>query len=402
MDERRRQMNWKYLRRDCWLEIDLDTIRSNFAALRSMAGPDIKIMPAVKANAYGHGIAESCRALEQAGADYLGVGNIDEAILLRENGIETPILIFAGNLVEEVADLYIRYNLIPTIFTVKAAQAISRLSKAEHPIFLGIETGRGRLGVNAEEFPDFVRQTAALPGIKIEGIYSHMAAADWPDKPHEYADWQYRRFLEGTSVLKELGLSVPFMQLANTPGSIAYPNLRLSGICPGRAVWGYSPLEQREGHPALSFPMKAWKSRLLMVKDVIGGKFGPDYRAVRLDVPKHIGVMAGGVSDGISPRFASGGSVLVCGKRVPVASSICLEHTILDLTDCPEAIEGDEVVLFGKQGDEEITMEELRSAFGRDLMEFWTGITPHVSRIYYEKGRACSITYGDKVEKIRE
>lgn len=93
---------------------------------------------------------------------------------------------------------------------------------------------------------------------------------------------------------------------------------------------------------------------------------------------------------------------MVRGKRVPVASSICLEHTILDLTDCPEAAEGDEVVLFGKQGEEEITMEELRSAFGRDLMEFWTGITPHVSRIYYEKGRACSITYGDKVEKIRE
>lgn len=131
-------MNWKYLKRDCWLEIDLDTIRSNFAALRSMAGPGIKIMPAVKANAYGHGIVESCRALEEAGADYLGVGNIDEAILLRENGIQTPILIFAGNLVEEVADLYIRYSLIPTIFSVKAAQAISRLSKAEHPVFLGI------------------------------------------------------------------------------------------------------------------------------------------------------------------------------------------------------------------------------------------------------------------------
>lgn len=394
-------MDWKYLRRDCWLEIDLDAVRGNFAALRAMVGPDIKIMPAVKANAYSHGIIETCRVLEDAGADYLGVGNIDEAILLRENGIKMPILIFAGNLVEEAAELYIKYRLIPTIFTVKAAQSISRLSSSKHPVFLGIETGRGRLGVNAEEFPELVRQVAALPGIRIEGIYSHMAGADWPDRPQEYARWQYERFLNGIRVLDELKLSVPFIQLANTPASIACPELRLTGICPGRAIWGYSPLEQREGHPVLSFPMKAWKSRLLMVKDVAGGKFDPDFKAVRLDPPKHIGVMAGGVSDGISPKFARGGYVLVRGKKVPVASSICLEHTILDLTDCPEAQEGDEVVLFGKQGKSEITMEELRASFGRDLMEFWTGITPHISRVYYEGGKPCSVTHGDRIEKIK-
>ena len=392
-------MDYSYLKRDCWLEIDLDRLRGNFQAMKEMVGPGIKIMPAVKANAYSHGIIACCQELAACGADYLGVGNIDEAVLLRENGVTTPLLIFAGNLVTEVAEWYIRYNLIPTILTVDQAKAISSAAEKPHPVFSKIDTGRGRLGVNAEDFPELFRQVAQLPNIVVEGVYSHMGAADWPDKSSAYAMWQYERFQKALEGIGDAAETIPFRQLANTPGSIAYPGIRMTGVCPGRAIWGFSPLERREGHPDIQLPMVAWKSRLLHVNNVIGGKFGEKFAAVRLDSPKRIGVMAGGISDGIHPNQAKF-HVLVRGKKVPVASTICLEHTILDLSGCPEAVPGDEVVIFGRQGSEEITMEELRTAWGKDLMSFWTAITPHVQRVYLRGGKPCCVSSGDTLTTI--
>lgn len=394
-------MDYSNLHRDCWLEIDLDVLEANFRAMKDLVGPDVKIMPAVKANAYAHGIVACGKKLEKCGADYLGVGNIDEAILLRKNGVKMPLLIFAGNLVSEVADVYVANRLIPTIFTYEQAKAINDVADSPYPIFIKIDTGRGRLGINAEEFPNLFGRISQLPKIKVEGVYSHMCPVDWPDKKSsDYAQWQFSRFQKALEGIGSAAEKIPFRQLANTPASIAYPGFRLTGICPGRAIWGFSPLEKRKGHPKLNYPMVAWKSRLLHVQEVFGGKFGENFSPVKLNTPKRIGVMAGGVSDGIS-TLQSHGEVLVCGHRVPVASSICLEHTILDLTNCPEAKPGDEVVIFGKQGNEEITMDELRGFWKKDLMSFWTAITPHVQRVYLSKGQPVAISYGDEIKELK-
>lgn len=393
-------MDYSLLHRDCWLEIDLDRLENNYKAMKNMVGTGIKVMPAVKANGYSHGIIACGQTLQQAGADYLGVGNIDEAVLLRENGITMPLLIFAGNLIEEVADLYIKFNLIPTILNLKEAESISKAASKEHPIFIKIETGRGRLGINAEELPDFYKKVSKLPNIKVEGIYSHMCPVDWPQKKSsDYAQWQYSRFKKALDEIGPEADKIPFRQLANTPASIALPNLRLSGICPGRAMWGFSPIEKLEGHPEINYPMTAWKSRLIHINRVEGGKYGENFATTKLENTRRIGIVVGGVSDGVS-TLQSHGEVLIRGKRVPVASSICLEHTIVDLTDCPEAQLGDEVVLFGKQGEEEITMDDLRNFWKKDLMSFWTAITPHVHRVYYKNGKVVAISYGDILKTI--
>lgn len=393
-------MNYSYLKRDCWLEIDLNLLKNNFLAIKGMVGPGIKVMPAVKANAYGHGIIACGKELEACGADYLGMGNIDEAIMLRKNGITMPLLIFASNLITEVADIYIKYNLIPTILTYEEAESISKAALSPHPIFIKMDCGRGRLGINAEEFPVLFKKISALPNLKIEGIYSHMCAVDWPDKAStDYARWQFKRFQNALTSSGAEALNIPFLQLANTPASIALPELRMTGICPGRAIWGYSPLEKRTTHPDLKMPMVAWKSRLLHLHYTLGGNFGENFTPKRLNKPLLIGVMAGGISDGISSRQAYG-YVLIRGKRVPVASSICLEHTILDLTTCPEAQPGDEVIIFGRQGDKEITMEEVRKLWDRDLVSFWTAITPHVQRIYLRNGKPCAVSSIDHLEEI--
>ena len=393
-------MDYSYLHRDCWLEIDLDILAANFMAMKKLVGPSVKIMPAVKANAYAHGIVACGMMLEKCGADYLGVGNIDEGILLRKHGVKMPLLIFAGNLISEVADVYIKYHLIPTVFTYEQAKSINDATSSFFPIFIKIDTGRGRLGINAEDFPNLFEKISKLSKIKVEGVYSHMCPVDWPDKKSsDYAQWQFNRFQGAMEGIESAAKKIPFRQLANTPASIAFPRLRLTGICPGRAIWGFSPLEKREGHPNLEYPMIAWKSRLLHVQEVLGGKFGEGFSTVKLDTPKRIGVMAGGISDGISTA-QSHGKVLVCGHKVPVASSICLEHTILDLTNCPEAKPGDEVVIFGKQGDEEITMDEVRCFWKKDLMSFWTGITPHVQRLYFSKGHPVAVSYDDELKDL--
>ncbi|MDR1827671.1 MAG: alanine racemase, partial [Methylobacteriaceae bacterium] len=323
-------MDTGLLHRSCWLEIDLTAVKNNMLAMKRMVGPGILVMPAVKANAYGHGIVACCRALQDAGADILGVGNVDDAILLRRSGLVMPLLVFAGNTVSEAAELYVAHNLMPTILSVEQAKSISAAAHIPHPVFIKIETGFGRLGVNAEAAAEVIRDIAALPNIRIDGIYSHMGGADWPeddaDATEDYFLWQYQRFGTVLKKMKEFNIAVPFRQLANTPGSIVYPGIRMTGICPGRAVWGYSPVERRAGHPDIAMAMTAWKSRLIQVKEVIGGRFGPGGSHIRLEKPRRVGVLAGGLSDGVSLRQA-GGSVLIRGRRVPVLGPIFLEHT---------------------------------------------------------------------------
>ena len=314
------------LHRTCWLEIDLGRIKENFQKIQTMVGKNVTVMPAVKANAYGHGVIMTCKALEEAGTQVIAVGNIDEGKNLREAGVKTKIVVFASNLVAEVADLYIKYHLTPTIMYPFQAEAISTAAEEETGIFVKIETGRGRLGINAEECPDVIASMAAMPHIRVDGIYSHMAYAGWDESKKAYPMWQYKRFRKALDALESRGIHIPFAQLANTPGSIAYPDIRLTGACPGRGIWGYSPLERREGHPDLQEAMLASKSRLLIVKEVVGGKLGPNFEVVRLEKPKRIGILAGGVSDGISQKQARGGAVLVRGKRVPICSPMSLEH----------------------------------------------------------------------------
>lgn len=381
--------------RFCWLEFNMDNLRDNFLVLKKMVGPDVKIMPAIKVNAYSHGIVACGKVLEECGADYLGVGSIDEGILLRENGVNMPILIFASNLIQETANLYVQYHLIPTILSLEAARSFSEAVSEPSDVFIKIDTGRGRIGVNAEEFPDFFREVSQMPNLHVEGVYSHMAAVNWPDEGADYAVWQYSRFKAAMDAIGEDANRIPFRQLANTPGCIALPDIRMSGICPGRAMWGYSPLTRRAEHPELKAPLVSWKSRLVHVNEVTGGKFGEKYKAVKMDTPKRIGIMVGGMGDGISPKIA-GGYVLLHGRKCPVASTVSLEHTILDLTDFPDAKPGDEIVILGRQGEEEITLEQRMEEWGLTVPRIWTEISAHLDRHYYRDGKLWAVAKDER------
>ncbi|HBA63053.1 MAG TPA: alanine racemase [Lachnospiraceae bacterium] len=373
-----------------------------------MAGDHVIIMPAVKANAYGHGVIMACKALEEAGASVLAVGNIDEAIHVRKAGVKCRIVIFASNLVKEVADLYVKYDLTPTVMYDFQAKAISDAATAAGKkigVYVKMETGRGRLGINSEEAPAMIREIAQYPGITVDGLYSHFAYAGWDESKRDYPNWQYERFTKALDEIESYGIHIPFTQLVNTPGGIVYQDMRLTGMCPGRGIWGYSPVEIREGEhlkdgcPDLKSAMTAWKSRLLIVKETTGGKFGENYAACRLEKPLRIGIVAAGVSDGIG-RGRAKGYVLIHGKKAPVCVSMSLEHMTVDLTDIPEAQAGDEVVIMGKQGEEEITREQLMKLWGQVIPYFWTAIPEHVERVYYEGETPVAVARGYDIEML--
>lgn len=391
------------LTRSNWLEINLDAIANNFMRLRKMVGDEIMIMPAVKANAYGHGILESARILEECGADVLGIGSVEEGIKLREYGIKMPLLVFASNTIEEVADIYVKYDLTPTVMYAFQGKAISEAAEKagkEAGIFMKVECGRGRLGINVEEAPPVIEEIVNMPHIKLAGIYTHLCDTKWEDQgANDYTRWQNERFSKMLAVLEKKGIHPPFIQIANTAASIALPEIWHQGICPGRAIWGYSPLDPREEHPKLEQAMTAWKTRVIITKDVVGGKFGEGFKNIRLEKPLHIGIMPAGLNDGVDHKNSKG-EVLIRGKRIPVGSSESLEHTILNLSDAPEVEVGDEVVIFGKQGDEEITYKEVSKLWDRNLSEWLTTIDFNIPRIYYRHGKPVSIAYGYDVEKF--
>lgn len=394
----------KKLTRANWVEVNLDAIANNFNKLREMVSKDVMIMPAVKANAYGHGILESARILEECGADVMGIGSIEEGIALRNYGIKTPLLIFASNTIADVADVYVKYDLTPTVMYAFQGKAVSEAAaaagKTDFPIFIKVECGRGRLGINVEEAPPIIEEIAAMPNIKLAGIYTHLCDTKWEDQgANDYTRWQNERFSKMLSALEAKGIHPPFVQIANTAASIAMPEIWHQGICPGRAIWGYSPLDPREEHPKLQQAMMSWKTRVILTKDTIGGKFGPGFKNVRLEKPLHIGIIPCGLNDGVDHKN-SAGSVLIRGKRVPIGSSESLEHSILDLSNAPDVEVGDEVVIFGKQGDEEITYKEVSKLWDRNLSEWLTGINPNIPRIYYQGGKAVSIAIGYHVEKL--
>lgn len=392
----------KHLTRSCWLEIDLDAVRHNFFELQNMVGPGVAVMPAIKANAYGHGIVEIARTLEKCQVRYLAAGVLHEAIKLRKNGIKTPIVLFVGNNISEVADLYVRYDLIPSISSIPQVEAMSKAAGSnEVDIFIPVETGRGRLGINAEELKAFVMQVLEYKNIKIAGLYSHMSGPDWSDK-ETFSEWQYSRFVTAIKEVEALGVKVDFLQLANSNGSISRPEMRLTGICPGQSMWGYSTIEERDTSPKLKPAIQAWKSKLLCVKDTIGGKFGEGFAAVKLEKPLRIGVMAGGMYDGISPLHANGGYVLIRGKKIPVASSICVEHTILDLSECPEAEIGDEIVILGKQGAHEISLKDLLAKWKKSVPELLVSFNHSLPRVYFENGKPQRVLCLDETHEICE
>jgi alanine racemase len=367
-----------------WLEIDLGAIRHNVRALKRLLGPGRHLWAVVKANAYGHGAAPVGRAAVAAGADGLAVACLTEAAELRRAGVSAPILLLAAG-EPRAAARTVRLDLVQTACAEDTMRALSKAAqRLGRParVHLKIDTGMGRLGVRPGEAAGFARLIESLPGLSLEGVFSHLATAESEDRT--YADTQFERFQEALGALAGAGIAPGMRHLANSAATLRFPEMRLDGVRTGLLLYGLLPDAPCPAAPDVR-PALTWKTSLGFLHRLPAGSpvsYGGTHVTSR-ETP--VGVLPLGYADGY-PRHASNrAQVLVRGRGCPVIGVVCMDHTMVDLGPAPDARVGEEVVLVGRQGDARITANQLAQWAGSVVHEVPTVIGKRVRRVYLDR-----------------
>jgi alanine racemase len=378
-----------------WAEVDLNAYAHNIKELRRITHPDARLMAVVKANGYGHGATEVAREALQNGAQWLGVARINEAVQLRKAGLTAPILIF-GYTPPVLADKLIEFDLTQTVYSYDTAEILSAKAHSAGNtigIHIKVDSGMGRLGLlphaltspPASQDPkkDPVREIesiAKLPALEIEGIFTHFATADSADK--SYANKQLSVFLDFLNQLRRAGLEPPIKHAANSAALIDLPDSHMDMVRPGIATYGLRPSNEIKNKEITLKPVMALKSKIIHLKHVPAGfniSYGITYQTEK---PTAIATVPVGYADGFNRLLSSRGQMLVHGKRVPIVGRVCMDLTILDVGNLSDVSLEDEVVIFGKQGDESITADEIASRLNTINYEIVSTITARVPRVY--------------------
>lgn len=362
-----------------WLEIDLGAIRHNIHLVQAISKR--AVMAVIKANGYGHGLAEVGRAAESAGAAWCGVARIDEALLLRQAGIALPLLVLGFCPPERVAEA-ISNQISLSVFNPEIALAMaSQARQVGQPlqVHAKIDTGMGRLGMFPQDAVAFMRFLSETPGLTVEGIFTHFARADEPQR--EETACQIRLFDEVLSGLQSVGLRPPMVHAANSAAALYFPQAAYDMVRPGIAIYGLQPSADAP-LPAGFRPALTWKARLVSVKE-LPANHGVGYNHRYVTARKErIGVVAVGYADGIRRRV--GNFALVGGKCVPMAGGVCMDQCMVHLDGVPEARAGDEVVLIGQQGQGFLSAEVVAESWGTINYEVVCGLQARVPRYYFD------------------
>jgi alanine racemase len=368
----------------CWAEVDLDALRGNLAWIRHRVGPDVKILTVVKADAYGHGLKPIAALLMQNGTDIFGVANLAEAQAIRGVGRGWPMLMLGACLPGEI-ELAVRDDVRPTISALAEARAFSaaasRLRKTL-PVHVKVDTGMGRLGVEAGEAAELVRAVRALPGLKLEGLYTHYASAEDDVK---FSREQARRFQRLLVELAAAGVRVPLVHANNSAALWHEPETTFNLVRPGLLVYGVLPLGRRADMSMLQKyfrPALSWRCRVSLVKEIPQGaslSYGRSFIAPR---KMRVATLTAGYGDGYLRAASNRAEVLIGGRRCRVLGRITMDQMLADVTRVRGVAVGDEVVLLGRQKDECVSAEELAAWCGTIPWEVLTNITYRVPRIY--------------------
>ena len=366
-----------------YVKIDLDIVRANFDAVQRKVG--VPVMAIVKADAYGHGAVQVARLLEGKCA-FFGVSSMLEALELRQAGLKTPILIL-GQTPLTAFPIAIQEGIRPAIFHYEAAFALSRAAQAagvEAPFHFAVDTGMSRIGFQpTEESADICAEIAALPGLKVEGLFSHFATADCADL--ERSKQQAERFNAFDAMLKARGVHVPLRHLDNSAGLMNFDN-HYEMVRSGIVTYGLYPSEEVSPRLLPLEPALTWHSRVTHVKTLPAGRevsYGGTFVTSRDTVVATIPV---GYADGYRRSLSGKFYVLIRGRRAPILGRICMDQMMVDVTDIPGVSLNDRVVLVGRDGDEVITMETIAAAADSFNYEFVCGISRRVPRLYRKDG----------------
>ncbi|MCM3871264.1 MAG: alanine racemase [Pyrinomonadaceae bacterium] len=373
--------------RPTWAEIDLDALATNFHIVKDLVGPDVHAMAVVKANAYGHGAVECARRLEQEGADWFGVALPEEGIELRESGVTRPILCLAG-FWEGQAAACIQQRLVPVVYRLDLIEKLDGAARDAGTIadvHVKIDTGMGRLGVRFDEVAEFAEALKRFKHIRVNGLMTHFAAADDPTCETLTED-QVKRFEGVRQFFSAHGFSPTFVHCANSAGIFSHPEARGNMVRPGGVLYGVwrDILPPATEHSGLRSVMSL-HSRIVLLKWVPMGEtigYGCTFEASRKSLVATVPI---GYNDGYLRGLSNRSHVIVRGTYAPVVGRISMDLTILDVTGVEGVELGDAVTLLGREGDLEITAEELASIAGTLSYEVTCGIGGRVPRVYSTK-----------------
>ena len=364
-------------------DVDLDAIASNITAIRRRANADV--IAVVKADAYGHGAEAVAETSFEAGAVMVAVATVEEGLLLREGGVNGPILVLLGPTDSSEAAHAVAQDLVLVVWDVERARSVSEAATAlrrQAHVHFKVDTGLTRLGAPADQAATRYRSIASLPHLEIDGIFTHFATADDPDTSNDRA--QLERFLE---VLRAIPERPRLVHAAATAGVAVFGRLEgMTAVRTGLAIYGLHAAPHLSG----SLPLQAaltWRSRVHRIASVPAGtgvSYGHEYRLSR---DGRIATVPVGYGDGL-PRIAGDrGTVLLRGRRVPFAGRVCMDLVMLDVTEVDGAREGDEVMVIGAQGATRQTAEDLADACATINYEIVTGIRRRVPRRYFRGGQ---------------
>jgi alanine racemase len=363
-------------------EVDLRALEFNYRQIQKRIPEGVKLLAVVKADAYGHGAIPVSLKLEKIGVEYLGVAIPEEGMELRRGGVKAPILVLGGFFGGEVEQIF-RFRLTPIIFRKDSLKLLSREAERRRrkvKVHLKVDTGMGRLGVPFNLWPDFLEEMKRFPKIEIEGILSHFSMTDGEEG---YTQNQWRLFQRAVTIAREIGISHKYLHMANSATLTAFPMYSAKLVRPGIMLYGSYPSPAFRALIPLK-PVMTLKTCIYFLKSVSTGtriSYGGTFTTKRESL---IATLPIGYADGYSHRLSNHGEVLIRGKRAPVVGKVCMDFIMVDVTDIPHASVGDEVVLMGKQGREQITAEEIAKKINSISYEVLCSIGKRVPRIYKE------------------
>jgi alanine racemase len=380
----RQTAGWQKVRlfhpgRPTWLEVDLEAIAYNIRRVVAMVGPEVKVLAVLKADGYGHGAVRVARTAINNGAHYLGVASINEGAVLRRAGLTAPILVLGYTPAWQARELVLN-GLSATVFNLDVARALSRAGSELDSlvrVHVKVDTGMGRLGLLPDEIVPFVLDLQALPNLVLEGVFTHFSVAD---EDVAYTRWQVERFRQVLSALADVGVQCPLVHAANSAAILSLPESYFGMVRLGIAMYGLHPSARLRCPPDFC-PALAFKTQVAQVKTLPPGSFVSYGNTYQTTTEQRIAVLPVGYADGFRRGPRHWGEVLVRGQRSPIVGRVCMDQTMIDVTVIPDVRQGDEVVLIGRQGDEQITAEDVAERLGTINYEVVSEILARVPRV---------------------
>lgn len=363
-------------------EIDLSAIAHNCQALLGLCADGVKCIGVVKGDAYGHGAVQVTQLLAKQGVGIFAVALTEEAVELYDAGITGRILIMGFPTADD-ADEIVTRGFEPAVSSIAQAgelDSAARTAGRRVAVHLKFDTGMGRIGIDMERAVETAQDICSLPNLRIVGAMTHFPSADEPEA-RDFTLGQIAAFSKLRLTLAAAGIEIPLWHAANSAGTLYYPESHFDAIRPGLSLYGSYPFAKLETAAKLRQAL-TFKTRIVRIREMPTGATISYGRTHTLARPSRIATLPVGYADGFNRRFSHRGQVLVRGKRAPVVGRVCMDLTLIDVTNINGASEGDEVVLYGSQGDSRITIDEVALFLDTAQQEVMTSITKRVPRVY--------------------